>query len=51
MDVSNTFLFGDLDKDVFMRKPLHFMDTNQPQNICKLHKALYRLKQGLQSWC
>lgn len=48
MDVSNAFLHGDLDYDIFMEQsPDYCKDKNL---ICKLCKAIYGLKVARNIW-
>ena len=47
IDINNSFLNGDLREDVFMAQPAGFADSTKPTYVCKLHKALCGLKQGL----
>lgn len=49
-DFNNAFLNGDLVKYVYMTLPKGFLDSQNPQYVCKLSKALYSLKQALRAW-
>jgi DNA polymerase zeta len=47
LDVSNAFLHGFLDKNVYMEKPLGFIDTSKPDFLYRLYKSLHGLKEAL----
>ncbi|KAL6337829.1 hypothetical protein AAG906_002294 [Vitis piasezkii] len=49
-DVKNAFLHGDLKEDVYMDIPLGYMTSSKTEVVCKLQKALYRLKQSPRAW-
>ncbi|GJZ71899.1 retrotransposon protein, putative, ty1-copia subclass [Tanacetum coccineum] len=50
MDVKTAFLNGKLIEDVLMAKPEGFKNAKYPKRVCKLQKAIYRLKQASRSW-
>lgn len=50
MDVSNAFLYGELDRVIHMEQTLGFVSKSNPNPVCKLKKALYGLKQSPRAW-
>ena len=50
MDVKSAFLNGDLEEEVYIEQPEWFQLTDNPNNVCKLKKDLYVLKQEPESW-
>ena len=49
IDISNAFLDGDIDADVYMRQPEGFAVGGR-HRVLKLQKALYGTKQGARVW-
>ena len=50
MDVKSTFLNGELEEEVYIEQPKGFPLTEEKDMVCRLKKALYRLKQELRTW-
>lgn len=50
MDVKNTFLHGELDREIYMCQLMGFQIREYPEHVCKFRKALYGLKQAPRAW-
>ena len=48
--VKTTFLYGELDEEVYMKQPERFVLKGQENKVCKLVKSLYGLKQAPKWW-
>ncbi|GAA5873331.1 hypothetical protein JCM16303_001094 [Sporobolomyces ruberrimus] len=49
-DISNAYLLGKLDCEIYIQQPLGFVDRSKPKHVRRLRKALYGLKQGGREW-
>ena len=50
MDVKSAFLNGILDEELYIEQPEGLVDLDKKDIVCKLHKALYSLKQTHRAW-
>jgi hypothetical protein len=50
LDVKNAFLHGDLKEELYIQQPTGFEQPGKENQICKLKKAMYGLKQGSRAW-
>ena len=46
LDVKNAFLHGNLEKEIYMDIPPVYTTTSEAKIACRLHRALYGLKQS-----
>ena len=50
MDVKTAFLNGDLEEEIYIQKPVGFVNEGQENKVCKLLKSIYGLKQSSRQW-
>ena len=50
MDVKTAYLNGFLKEEVYMSQPEGFVLETKPNQVCKLKKSIYGLKQASKSW-
>ena len=50
VDVKTTYLYGDLDEEIYMEQPEGFRIPGSENKVWRLRKALYGLKQAGLSW-
>ncbi|RVW34837.1 Retrovirus-related Pol polyprotein from transposon RE1 [Vitis vinifera] len=50
LDIKNVFLNGDLEEEVYMEIPPGFEESMAKNQVCKLQKSLYGLKQSPRAW-
>jgi hypothetical protein len=50
MDIKTAFLYGKLDEEIYTEQPEDFAKREQENQVCRLKKAIYGLKQALHTW-
>nr|GEV13085.1 hypothetical protein [Tanacetum cinerariifolium] len=50
MDVKSAFLYGTIDKEVYVMQPPGFQDSEYPAKVYKVEKAMYGLHQAPRAW-
>ena len=50
MDVKTSFLHGDLEEEIYIKKPKGFVVKGKKELVCKLKKSLYGLKKSPRMW-
>ena len=50
LNIRNVFLHEDLQEEVYMEQPSGFVALGEIENVCRLRKFLYSLKQSPRAW-
>ena len=50
MDVKTAFLNGNLEEEIYMTQSEGFISSGRVNQVCKLKRSIYGLKQALSSW-
>nr|GEV72807.1 hypothetical protein [Tanacetum cinerariifolium] len=50
MDVKSTFLYGNIDEEVYVMQPFGFQDPEFPARVYRVEKAMYGLHQAPRIW-
>lgn len=50
LDVKAAYLYGTLEEEVFMRQPPGYAVPHKEQQVCRLKKSIYGLKQAARTW-
>jgi hypothetical protein len=50
MDIKTAFLYGELNEEIYIEQPEGFAKRGQENQVCRLKKAIYGLKQASRTW-
>ncbi len=50
LDIKTAFLNGDLDEEIYMIQPEGFITPGRENDVCRLKKSIYGLKQASRAW-
>ena len=50
LDVKTSFLYGDLEEEIYMQQPQGYEVKGKENLVCRLKKSLYGLKQDHRKW-
>lgn len=50
LDIKTAFLYGTLEEEIYMRQPEGFVLPGREEEVCRLRKSIYGLKQASKCW-
>lgn len=50
LDVKTAFLYGESQKEIYLKQPERFVLAGKEKEVCKLNKCIYDLKQASRVW-
>jgi hypothetical protein len=50
LDVKTAFLYGHIDEEIYIEQPLGFIIPGRENEVCRLNKCIYGLKQASRVW-
>lgn len=50
LDIKTAFLNGDLEEEIFMKQPPGYQLSEYPDQVCRLNRSIYGLKQSPRAW-
>jgi hypothetical protein len=50
LDIKTAFLYGDLQEEIYMEQPEGFVVPGKEDQVCRLLKSIYGLKQASRAW-
>lgn len=50
LDIKTAFLYGELQEEIYMQQPEGFVTSGKEEQVCRLLKSIYGLKQASRAW-
>lgn len=50
LDIKTAFLYGELQEEIYMEQPEGFVIPGKEEQVCRLQKSIYGLKQASRAW-
>ena len=50
LDIKTAFLYGELQEEIYMHQPEGFVTSGKEEQVCRLLKSIYGLKQASRAW-